>query len=451
MSLALENIFALRIGSQVLMHAPLHGFSALVNPAAAAALSQGRHTGQMELDRLLEKEILPPPAPHEGELQPEFLGIIPTRACNLRCRYCGFGATRAAGETLDIATALQTVDWMAERLSLGHRSRFEVHFFGGEPFCASDVVDAVIHRVRWRASQLGLLPFFEADTNGFFDTRRCEFIADYIDSVVLSLDGPPGIQNRLRPAKDGSGSHARVADNARRLARSQTELCLRVCVTSETVNSLPEIIRGFSRSIRPDIIDFEPLKPCAESEAAGLHPPDPWQFARQFARAAEICAANGVLPVYAAAAIDTLRISFCPVGRDTLILSPDGRLSACYLLQEEWRAHSMDLNMGRTDRQTGPQIDQAAVERVRGYCQPTLRCQGCFARWHCAGGCHVHNTPPGSGADYDDFCIATRLIAAYNLLKELGRIDIWMALMEDAGKQQQLVFATSDRLDKMAW
>ncbi|MBM3745607.1 MAG: radical SAM protein, partial [Acidobacteria bacterium] len=173
-----------------------------------ASLRGGRN-GSAQLPDLraaLEGEAAPEPRPRQGPLRPQFLGLIPTRACNLRCVYCGFGAAGASCRQMDPRLAVAAVDWMAEEVARTGGDRLDVHLFGGEPFTAPELVDVVVHRTRAAAAERGLRPRLEATTNGVFSEERARFIGDYFDWVVLSFDGPAEIQDRRRPAPGGQGS-----------------------------------------------------------------------------------------------------------------------------------------------------------------------------------------------------------------------------------------------------
>jgi sulfatase maturation enzyme AslB (radical SAM superfamily) len=92
-------------------------------------------------------------------------------------------------------------------------------------------------------------------------------------------------------------------------------------------------------------------------------------------------------------------------------------------------------------------LDMAAVERVRRLAADKPRCEGCFCRWSCAGGCHVnHFFSPGS-TRYDDFCVQTRLITACSLLDETDSGKFAAELLEDAPAMRALVLRDSDCLE----
>ncbi|MCP4687655.1 MAG: radical SAM protein, partial [Desulfobacterales bacterium] len=338
-----------------------------------------------------------PGTPEErvGPLQPAFLGVLPGRACNMACAYCNFGSKNSRGGRMSLDMAAAAVDWMAAYVHGLGRKQLDIHFFGGEPFIEEGLVEVVVHRGRMVSETLGLTPRFEVSTNGVFDGGVARFAGDYFDAVVLSLDGFREMHDRHRPMKDGGGSFEAAARTAKRLSRSPAELCIRCCVSRENVDRLEDVAAWFCDALRPSIIDFETLSVNPASEAAGLKPPDPYVFARRLVRARRVAERRGVQAVYAAAAADGPRNTFCPVGRDALIVSPNGRVNACYLPGEARRARGLDLSVGALSAEGDMIIDPGAVQRLRKLVREKPRCKRCYCRWTCAGGCHVNHSPPG--------------------------------------------------------
>ncbi len=448
-----HSIFILPVLNLFLLYAPLHTFAALVAPAATdqirRALLFGQDVGAGSVRNIVEHlrgATAPVPQPRQGEFVPAFLGLIPTRGCNLACTYCAFLTSQGAGQVMDLRLARTAIEWYLERVGRSGFQMAEIHFFGGEPFCAEEVVDFACHFARLKAAETGCTVRFEVATNGAFDEDRCRWAADSLDSIILSLDGPDDIQDRHRPRRDGQGSFQTVARNARILSEGPAELAIRACVTAETVGRLPDIAAWFCQEFRPVSVCFEPVQPSAPSEAAGLAPPDPWEFARYFIQAARVLEAHGVAPVYAAADITARRVSFCPVGQDVPIISPDGDVAACYLLRQEWAARGFDLRLGRIKDDT-LFLDDGAIARVRSlnvHHKPL--CARCFCRWHCAGGCHVNHLLSDRPGDYDRLCLQTRIIALRNLLKVLDRDDLARDLLNDRPALERAVWQPSDAL-----
>ena len=450
------SIFCLPVGQATLVHAPLHGLTALVrNDAAATLRSALRGEGLPSDERLrsiatrLRGPAVDRPTARSGTLSdPLFLGIIPTRDCNMACEYCDFASRSPSTSRMDRDVACAAVDAFLALLADGGHQRGQIHFFGGEPLRAADVVGFIVEYATLCAENLGINLHFEATTNGLFSSARAHWVADAFDSIVLSLDGPPEIQNRQRPALNYQPSFDVVSRTAVILSEGSTQFAIRSCVTSATVDQLPQWATWISREFHPDIVCFESLTPSKRSAAAGLLPPDPYRFAREFASSARILAACGIDTVQSMSDPSGCRISACPVGRDALIVSPDGAVNACYLPENQWRDRGLDLRLGHVDAATGRvEIDDEALERVRGLPgRDKPLCANCYCQYHCAGGCHVHHDTDGPPASYDDLCIATRLITADRLLRGLHLPEVSAECLRDAVSAATLAQNSDDRL-----
>lgn len=451
------DLYAVPVSGAYLLYSPLRQVSALVNPKALFQLKKkmegnasDHETGQVEaLFHMLAGSQIRLPDQNDGVLKPEFLGIIPTRACNLACAYCGFGSADSPEEVMDLKMAAAAVDWMADQVKKAGRDRLDVHFFGGEPFVAPEVVEVSVHRARLTADKLGLTPYFEVATNGVFDENQARFVGDYFDTVVLSFDGPEEIHDRHRSGKNGKGSFPEVFQTAKRLSQSPAKLCFRACISLDSVASMEQIAKWFCETFQPSIINFETLKPTLASETSGLAPPDPYLFANRCVRAIRLVRGYGVEAVYAAACTEAPRRSFCPVGKDTLIVSPDGRVSSCYLPRIEWVKKGLDLDVGRIQKDGSVRIDNRAIIHLRRLVTQNSKCKRCYCRWTCAGGCHVSHTPPGSSDAYRDFCIQTRIITACKLLDEMGCGDRADGLLASPTTMEKLALQITDCLQEM--
>jgi uncharacterized protein len=129
-------------------------------------------------------------------------------------------------------------------------------------------------------------------------------------------------------------------------------------------------------------------------------------------------------------------------------VSPDGALSACYLLQRDWEAKGLNLRLGRMNGST-PQLDADAVALARSlnvWNKPF--CARCFCKWHCAGGCHVNHVlqGPPDVAGRDRLCIQTRIIALRNILTAMGQDDLAWAWLQNREALERSARPASDAL-----
>ncbi|MBN2149510.1 MAG: radical SAM protein [Anaerolineales bacterium] len=399
------------------------------------------------LQRLRQPGI-PTPQPPTGALAPIFLGLILTRGCRMACRYCDFVPAHVTPR-MPLELARQAIDSYFDLLVSQGQRHAEVHFFGGEPFDAADIVHFSVAYARLRAAERGMHLSLEAATNGFYSERLCRWIASQFDTIILSLDGPAEIQDSLRPDAASRGTSKIVERSAHIFSDSDLTFHIRACVTQDTVARLPEIAAWIADEFTPDLVCFESLTPSPRSRQAELRPPDPWLFAQAIYTASRILDPLGIQTVLSTANIHNCQASFCPVGKDVIIVSPDGMLSSCYLLEQDWKSRGLDMRLGRIDG-NGFEIDESSCQHLRQFSiHAKSRCVDCFCRYHCAGGCHVNhpsNVPP---ATYDDLCVQTRLVSAVNLLKDMNQADLVSQFLADRSAMERLARQPTDRLEAL--
>jgi len=387
------------------------------------------------------------PVIRQGDVEdPMFLGLIPTRACNLRCGYCDFDAQHTPGPLMTYATARDAIDAYVSLLHRAKKNLLEVHFFGGEPLMAWDIVFFAVHYARQRADENGMRVRFEVITNGMVSPSRARWLADRFDTVVLSLDGPEDIQSRQRAGAQGANLGLSILQNAKILANGPCELALRACVTRDSAGRMAEIASWMLTEFYPSGICFETMTASPRSQKSGLEPPDPFEFVQGFLAAQQILEKAGVDCVLSTAMTAACQLSFCPVGQDAIIVSPEGRVDACYWLEEEWLKRGLDLRLGAVK---GPllDLDPLAVQRARDltgmYKQP---CENCFCKYHCAGACHIRRAGSPSARRDAEVCIQTRLITAAHLLGRLNNPDLVASMLHDQPALERLAYQQDDRL-----
>jgi len=382
----------------------------------------------------------------KGSLNPEFLGIIPTRSCNGACIYCDFGVDKPYSGKMTYKTAAMATDWFVSLMEKHNRKSIDIHFFGGEPMMAFDVIEVVVHRARLLAAQKHMIPYFEISTNGIYSEKKARFLGSYFNKVVLSLDGTEDIQNFHRPLPDGEKSFENAIQTAHIISDSMAELCLRCCISHLNIERMEEITHWYCETFKPSVINYEVLCETPATLSKSLLPPDPYDFAINFIKSREIGKKHGVHVVYASDIGAQITNSSCPVGKDTAIFSPDGRISNCYLLPERWHYVGLDLDFGIIDKDGAIQINEQKIEAIRKVISSKPRCDRCICRWHCAGGCHVGNSYPGCSDNYDNFCIQTRIIVACSLLSALGMRQETELLLNDKESLRKLALNDSDLL-----
>ncbi|HLO34255.1 MAG TPA: radical SAM protein [Anaerolineales bacterium] len=425
--------FTAPVLDQYLVYAPLQGFSVILNENRLRQLESLRFGTHEEIEPVIseiaQRLDCPAVAPErpEGKIKaPLFLGLITTRGCNMSCRYCDFNAPEDSHNDMELGLARASIDAYLHLLAEHGVSQGEVQFFGGEPFFRSSVVEFALSHAHNRAGQMGIAIKFNVTTNGLMTERRAAWVADNFDTVVLSLDGIT-FQDHQRPSRNGGASYPIVHRTAKILSEGRTDLTIRACITDESTAQMPALAYEFARTYILSAVCFEPLTESRLSRANGLLPPDPVQFAREFCQAEDVLKPYGIDAISSGTDIDSLQASFCPVGKDALLVSPSGSICACYLMESDWMRAGLDLKFGRISR-SSPEffLELEKLEAIRRLARHTAPlCERCLCRYHCAGGCYVNHRSIQRASQYDSVCIRTRLITIGKLLKRMEALELY--------------------------
>jgi MoaA/NifB/PqqE/SkfB family radical SAM enzyme len=191
-----------------------------------------RHLGRMSRGRREIMEHLSEPGPASLPM-PTFVQLRVTNLCNLRCKMCGqwgdTGIFRALGastatdgerernrirELIGLNRQLALSDYVRLLDELAP-SRPIISLFGGEPLLYPDAVP-LIREVKRRGLTCSLI------TNGWrLEEMAGELVEAGVDSIMVSIDGPPELHDRIRGKR---GSFERAAAGVGAVARARDEL-----------------------------------------------------------------------------------------------------------------------------------------------------------------------------------------------------------------------------------
>ncbi len=314
--------------------------------------------------------------------------------CNLRCDYCfastgDFGGARVR---MSAEVGKQAIDFLIKRSEGRHN--LELDFFGGEPLMNFDVVKEVVKYGREQEKLHDKLFRFTITTNGLLlDDDKIEFINREMSNVVLSIDGRPEVNDRVRSRVDGRGCYDTIMPKFKKLVedRGHEEYYVRGTFTHYNKDFAEDVLHfaqaGFDQiSVEPVVAD--PSQPYALTEADL-----PEVFAEYERLALKLIemekAGQGVNFFHYMLDLEQgpcaiKRLRGCGCGNEYCAITPDGEIYPCHQFvgQPEWLMGTLDK--GDFDPQKQLEFSRATVYGKE-------QCRDCWAKFYCSGGCNANN------------------------------------------------------------
>lgn len=320
--------------------------------------------------------------------------------CNLACRYCFAeeGEYHGRRALMSFEVGKKALDFLIA--NSGSRRNLEVDFFGGEPLMNWDVVKQLVAYGREQEKIHNKNFRFTLTTNGvLLNDDIMEFANKEMSNVVLSIDGRKEVHDYMRPFRKGKGSYDLIVPKFQKFAesRNQDKYYVRGTFTHHNLDFAKDVLHladlGFQQ------ISVEPVVAPPEEDYA-IRPEDVPFICEQYDILAKemikrekegrgfqffhfMIDLTGGPCVYK-------RLSGCGSGTEYLAVTPWGDLYPCHQFvgEEEYLMGNVDDGVVKT----------GIVEEFKNcnvYSKP--KCQECFARFYCSGGCaansyHFHDT-----------------------------------------------------------
>lgn len=361
---------------------------------AAEALSELRgleREGQLYSQDALESYLAEKPVFGEGEPIVKALCLHVAHDCNLRCRYC-FASTGDFGtgrSLMPVSTAKRAIDFLIEKS--GGRRNLEVDFFGGEPLLNFDTVRETVFYARMREKETGKNFRFTITTNAvLLNDEHKKFINEHMGNVVLSLDGRPEVNDRMRFRADGRGTYADVLPKIRDMAesRNQDNYYVRGTFTRANLDFAKDVLHladlGFKQ------ISVEPVVAAGDT-GLDLRREDLPKLFREYEELAleyveRYRKGRGFNFFHFMVDLDhgpcaIKRVKGCGSGHEYLAVTPEGDLYPCHQF-----VGMKQFRMGNVSESFD--IDTSISDMFRKqniYTNP--ECRKCWAKFFCSGGC----------------------------------------------------------------
>ena len=334
--------------------------------------------------------------------EPTCLTIYSSLACNLNCSYCF--ASRAH-ELLELDEKI--IFENAGRVLANCRAKempFTAVFHGGGEPSLDPRLSRILSEIR-RMSEQAEVPFRSyMATNGVMDEKKAVWIAENINMLGLSVDGPPDIQNQQRPLRSGGKTAPIVERTAAVFKKIKGYLSVRVTILPENYSRMEEIADYCGETLGADEIHIEPVYSRGEGPDGDLA----HKFCENYLKVKEALKKKGIKLTFSGSRIAEIHGRYCQIYRQVLHLVPPDACSACFALSSREETEQNGLLL-RPD-EFGAVFERLAAE------DPA--CLNCFNRYHCARGCpDVCPALPGGLHDAGSFrCRVSRILAEEELL-----------------------------------
>ncbi|MCL2741759.1 MAG: thioether cross-link-forming SCIFF peptide maturase [Oscillospiraceae bacterium] len=349
--------------------------------------------------------------------------------CDLRCGYCFASAGRFGGGRARMApkVAMDAVGFLI-RKSGGRRS-LEVDFFGGEPTLAFDAVKAAVAHGEAEAGKAGKEIRFTITTNAVgLDDGMMGFINGHMDNVVLSLDGRKEVHDACRVMADGSGSYDAAVRGAKAMVgmRGGKGYYVRGTYTNRNLDFAADVAHladlGFER------VSVEPVASSWDGglELGEAHLPAVLLEYERLALAVWERRRRGERLEFFHFEVDleggpcaAKRMAGCGAGYEYMAVTPDGGLYPCHQFvgMEGYRIGGIygEQDAGLMDAFKSTNLSTKAD------------CAGCWARFHCGGGCASSSLRYGGG-------IGGTYALGCEMERKRVECAVWLKVMESGGE-----------------
>lgn len=175
------------------------------------------------------------------------VGICVAKNCNLRCRYCsecsceGNGSEIPNDDILAFVADLMTKK-VANQMMTGDVSPLKVIFTGGgEPTYEFSKFCELVLNIKELAQKNSILLDLDITTNGAYTIERIEFICQHFQSIMISYDGLPSIQDYNRPSPYFENTSKVVEKTIKYVITKGVPLILRTTINRMDINRMKEM------------------------------------------------------------------------------------------------------------------------------------------------------------------------------------------------------------------
>lgn len=338
------------------------------------------------------------------------LVISLTNDCNLRCKYCFVGEKNFCKKVISKDYIDEAIDSVKELAKIKNKKEVFITFFGGEPTLYPELIKYSMKRAKEILKDFKVS--FGITSNGVFNKEVEQLLIDNNFTVTISMDGLPKFQDKQRVTAGNKGTSKIIEKTIKDLVENGINVIVRMTITQEMIYEFKETI-DYLADLGIKIIHFEPMTMGgrAKENEKSLQRPDPEQYANKLVQVIDYAKTKGV-SIISSTVMNALSPSymFCDgIGKNKLAVTYEGVFSSCLGVQN--KDHPLADRFIVKERNIKNWIEAKFGSYVDDYAKNN-KCENCFAKYVCAGGCPSRNYyATGDFEKIDDMqCIPTKII-----------------------------------------
>ncbi len=338
------------------------------------------------------------------------LVISLTNNCNLRCKYCFVGEKNFCKKIITKENIDQALISVGELARTKNKEEIFITFFGGEPTLYPDLIKYSMEKAKEILKDYKVS--FGITSNGVFNEEVKNMLVENNFTVTISMDGLPKFQDKQRVTVTNEGTSNIIEQTIKDLVLKGLTPIIRMTITRPMIFEFKETI-DYLADLGVKIIHFEPMTMGgrAKENEDILERPNPEEYAEKLVEAVDYAKEKGV-SIITSTVMNALSPSymFCDgIGKNKLAVTYDGVFSACLGVQnkEHPLANKFIVEDTNIDSWLNAKFDSYVDDKAKN-----TKCENCFAKYICAGGCPSRNlNSTGDFEKIDDMqCIPTKVL-----------------------------------------
>lgn len=314
---------------------------------------------------------------------PSNMTLLLGRGCHLRCKYC-----YAHGGDTNPKMAEEVGSAAVEAYFSVTKGGKKIHFHGGgEPTLNFSLIQKLVESytdkgVKWHLT-----------TSGVMSEDVAKWFVSHKIPICISVDGPPSIQDSLRPLADGSPSSPFVERTYSIIRDAGQGLAARTTLVADSAERIDEILKYFGE-LGIQSVHIESLYTVgrAETERGIIRRPEELAWIAALVKALDWAKVNGkqVRVGELLYILDPGMKPYCgPMCGCTTTVTHEGDLTSCNEVVDSVDEAASLFHIGKLDLgEKSFKIDMRKAEILSRRVPANMaKCKDCFVKYVCRGGC----------------------------------------------------------------